>query len=406
MRFARNLKISRKQLIAHRVRTFMALLGIIIGVSAVILMVSVGQGAQNTVLSRINDMGTNLLVVNAGQLRRFAGRNIRGTATTLTLEDAEAVLENSRYVNRVAPVQSKKVQVKYGAYSTNTTITGTTPAYQQIRNFEAAEGEFFSEEENTASIRVAVLGQSVWENLFEGEDPMGEIIRIGRVPFEVIGIMESKGVDLSGEDQDDQIFIPIRTAMRRVFNLTYISGINIEAASKEEMDEAAGEIRALLRERHRLDRLDKPDDFTIQNQADLLEAEKETTETFTTLIGSIAAVSLLVGGIGILAIMLMAVKERTNEIGLRMSVGASRKDILIQFISEAAILGIGGGAVGILIGIAASFLIGAATEWPTAVSWPSIALSFGFSLMVGLFFGVYPARKASLLDPIVALRSE
>jgi putative ABC transport system permease protein len=218
--------------------------------------------------------------------------------------------------------------------------------------------------------------------------------------------MQSKGVDLSGEDQDDQIFIPIRTAMRRVFNLTYIGGINIEAASKEEMDEVAGEIRALLRERHRLDRLDKPDDFTIQNQADLLEAEKETTETFTTLIGSIAAVSLLVGGIGILAIMLMAVKERTNEIGLRMSVGASRKDILIQFISEAAILGIGGGAVGILIGIAASFLIGAATEWPTAVSWPSIALSFGFSLMVGLFFGVYPARKASLLDPIVALRSE
>jgi len=253
---------------------------------------------------------------------------------------------------------------------------------------------------------VAVLGQTVWENLFEGEDPIGEIIRIGRVPFEVIGIMESKGVDLSGEDQDDQIFIPIRTAMRRVFNLTYISSINIEAASKEEMDKAAGEIRALLRERHRLDRLDKPDDFTIQNQADLLEAEKETTETFTNLIGSIAAVSLLVGGIGILAIMLMAVKERTNEIGLRMSVGASRKDILIQFISEAAILGIGGGAAGVLIGIAASFLIGAATEWPTAVSWPSIALSFGFSLMVGLFFGVYPARKASLLDPIVALRSE
>jgi len=407
MRLGLNLKVSRKQLIAHRMRTFLALLGIIIGVSVVILMVSVGKGAQKTVLSRINDMGTNLLVVNAGQLRRFAGRReIRGTATTLTLEDAEAILENCRNVNRAAPVQSKKLQVKYGVYSTNTSITGTTPAYQQIRNFEVAEGEFFSEEENTASIRAAVLGQSVWENLFENADPLGEIIRIGRVPFEVIGIMEKKGVDLSGEDQDDQIFIPIRTAMRRVFNLTYISRINIETVSKEKMDAAAQEIRELLRERHRLDRLDKPDDFTIQSQADLLEAEKETTQTFTTLIGSIAAVSLLVGGIGILAIMLMAVKERTNEIGLRMSVGASRKDILIQFISEAAILGIGGGIAGILTGIAGSVIIGAATEWPTAVSWPSIALSFGFSLLVGLFFGVYPARKASLLDPIVALRSE
>ncbi|MFO7979679.1 MAG: ABC transporter permease [Candidatus Aminicenantes bacterium] len=407
MRFALSLKISRKQLIAHKMRTFLALLGVIIGVSAVILMVSVGRGAQKTVLNRINEMGTNLLVVNAGQIRRFAGRKeIRGTATTLTLEDADAVLENCYSVNRVAPVQSKKMQVKYGNYSTNTTITGTTPDYQEVRNFRVEEGEFFSEEENTAGIRVAVLGRSVWKNLFEEEDPLGEIIRIGRVPFEVIGIMESKGVDLSGVDQDDQVFIPLRTAMRRVFNLTYINSINIEAVSKEKMDAASEEIQKLLRERHRLDRLDKPDDFTIQSQADLLEAEKETTETFTTLIGSIAAVSLLVGGIGILAIMLMAVKERTNEIGLRMSVGASRKDILVQFIFEAAILGLGGGTVGVLIGIAGSLFIGAATKWPAVVSWPSVAISFGFSLMVGLFFGVYPARRASLFDPIVALRNE
>lgn len=407
MRFALSLKISRKQLIAHKMRTFLALLGVIIGVSAVILMVSVGRGAQKTVLNRINEMGTNLLVVNAGQIRRFAGRKeIRGTATTLTLEDAAAVLENCYSVNRVSPVQSKKMQVKYGNYSTNTTITGTTPDYQEVRNFRVEEGEFFSEEENTAGIRVAVLGRSVWKNLFEEEDPLGEIIRIGRVPFEVIGIMESKGVDLSGVDQDDQVFIPLRTAMRRVFNLTYINSINIEAVSKEKMDAASEEVQKLLRERHRLDRLDKPDDFTIQSQADLLEAEKETTETFTTLIGSIAAVSLLVGGIGILAIMLMAVKERTNEIGLRMSVGASRKDILVQFIFEAAILGVGGGTVGVLIGIAGSLFIGAATKWPAVVSWPSVAISFGFSLMVGLFFGVYPARRASLFDPIVALRNE
>ncbi len=407
MRLALSLKISRKQLLAHKMRTVLALLGVIIGVSAVILMISVGKGAQKEVLSRIEAMGTNLLVVNAGQIQRFAGRReIRGTATTLTLDDAEAILEECYSVKNAVPVQSKKMQVKYGSYSTNTTITGTTPDYQSIRNFKVEEGEFFSEEENTAGRRMAVLGRSVVRNLFEGEDPIAEIIRIGRVPFEIIGVMESKGVDLNGVDQDDQVFIPVRTALRRVFNMTYINSISLEAVSREKMDAAVEEVRELLRERHRLERFNKPDDFTIQSQVDLLDAQRETTETFTTLIVSIAAVSLLVGGIGILAIMLIAIRERTNEIGLRMAVGAGRKDILAQFILEAATLGIGGGAAGILIGVAGSVLIGTATRWPTSISLPSVALSFGFSLAVGLFFGVYPARKASLLDPIVALRSE
>jgi len=407
MRLALSLKISHKQLLAHKMQTILALLGVIIGISAVIIMVSVGTGAQKEVLSRIEAMGANLLVVNAGQIQRFAGRReIRGTATTLTLDDAEAILEECYSVKNAAPVQSKKMQVKYGSYSTNTTITGTTPDYQSIRNFNVEEGEFFSEEENSGGRRMAVLGRSVVRNLFEGEDPVAEIIRIGRVPFEVIGVMESKGVDLNGIDQDDQIFIPVRTALRRVFNMTYINSISIEAMSREKMDAAVEEVRELLRERHRLERFSKPDDFTIQNQVDLLDAQRETTETFTTLIVSIAAVSLLVGGIGILAIMLMAIRERTNEIGLRMAVGASRKDILAQFLLEAATLGIGGGATGILIGVAGSVLIATATRWPTSISLPSVALSFGFSLAVGIFFGVYPARKASLLDPIVALRSE
>lgn len=407
MRLVLSLKISRKQLLAHKMRTVLALLGVIIGVSAVILMISVGKGAQKEVLSRIEAMGTNLLVVNAGQIQRFAGRReIRGTSTTLTLDDAEAILEECYSAKNAAPVQIKKMQVKYGSYSTNTTITGTTPDYQSIRNFKVEEGEFFSEEENTAGRRMAVLGRSVVRNLFEGEDPIAEIIRIGRVPFEIIGVMESKGVDLNGVDQDDQVFIPVRTALRRVFNITYINSISLEAVSREKMDTAVEEVRELLRERHRLERVNKPDDFTIQSQVDLLDAQRETTETFTTLIVSIAAVSLLVGGIGILAIMLISIRERTNEIGLRMAVGASRKDILAQFLLEAATLGIGGGAAGILIGVAGSVLIGTATRWPTSISLPSVALSFGFSLAVGLFFGVYPARKASLLDPIVALRSE
>lgn len=407
MRIARSLKISRRQLAAHKMRTALALLGILIGVSAVVLMVAVGRGAQREVLSRIEAMGTNLLIVNAGQVQRMAGRReIRGSATTLTLQDAEAILHECPSVRAAAPSQSRKMQIKFGNLSTFTTILGTTPEYPAIRGFRVERGSFFTEEENTAGRRVAVLGRTVVLNLFEGDDPVGETVRVGRVAFEVIGVMGPKGVDLNAVDQDDQIFIPIRTALRRVFNQSHIGAIHIEAKSGDRMAAAEAEVRGLLRERHRLVRLDKPDDFTIQNQSDLIEAERETTETFTLLTGSIAAVSLLVGGIGILAIMLMSVRERTNEIGLRMAVGASRKDILVQFLFEAAALGLGGGAAGVFVGLAAALLINAATRWPTSISVPSIILAFSFSLAIGLFFGVYPARKASRLDPIEALRSE
>jgi putative ABC transport system permease protein len=244
------------------------------------------------------------------------------------------------------------------------------------------------------------------KNLFEGSNPVGESIRVGKVTFEVIGVMESKGVDLNGADQDDQVFIPIRTALRRVFNLPYINTINIQATSTETMGRAAAQSTEILRDRHRLNKQQKPDDFTIQSQADLLEAQRETTDTFTMLIGSIAGISLLVGGIGILAIMLIAIRERTNEIGLRMAVGASRKDIMTQFVIEASILGVGGGLVGILLGILGAVSVRIATSWAVSISPDSVGLAFGFSLLVGLFFGVYPARRASLLDPITALRSE
>jgi putative ABC transport system permease protein len=407
MKIARNVKISRRQLVSHKTRTVLALAGIIIGVSAVIVMVASGKGAQNEVLKKIEDMGTNLLIVNAGQVQKTAGRQqIRGTATTLTLQDVEAILRDCATVKNAAPAQSKKIQVKYGNLSTNTTVVGTTPDILKIRNLKVAQGAFFSEEENAASRRAAVLGPSVVKNIFEGHDPLGETIRIGKVPFEVIGVMEAKGVDMNGVDQDDQIFVPVRTALRRVFNLTYINTIYIEAAEKEKMAKAAAEVGEVLREGHRLIKQSKPDDFTIQSQTDLLDAERETTETFTLLIASIAAISLLVGGIGILAVMLMAIRERTNEIGLRMAVGASRKDILIQFLVEAAVLGVGGGAIGIIVGIGGAFLISLLTAWAMSIEVSAVILAFGFSLAVGLFFGVYPARKASLLDPIVALRSE
>ncbi len=407
MKLSKSIKISRNQLLANKLRTFFALMGIIIGVSAVIVMVAIGNGARNEVLGKIEEMGTNLIIVNAGQVQKNVGRQqIRGTVTSLTLKDVDILASECPDVRMAAPVQTKKMQVKWENVSTHTTITGTTPNYPFIRNFQVEKGVFFTEEENKASMRFAVLGETVVKNLFEGRNPVGENIRIGNVLFSIIGVMEPKGADLEGIDQDDQIFIPVQTALRRVFNLNYINTINIQATSIEKMDDATSQISEALREQHRLNKQNKPDDFTIQNQIELLETQKETTGTFTALIVSTAGVSLLVGGIGILAIMLIAIRERINEIGLRMAVGASRKDILFQFVIESSILSIGGGIIGIAVGILTSVVIIFATDWTLSISLPSLVYSFLFSLAVGLFFGVYPARKASRLDPVEALRSE
>lgn len=407
MKISKSVKISRNQLLSNKLRTFFSLIGIIIGVSAVIIMVAIGNGAQKEVLSKIESMGTNLIIVNAGQVQKNVGRQqIRGTVTSLTLRDIDILTSECPDIRMVAPVQTKKMQVKWENLSTNTTITGTTSDYQTIRNFHVEKGNYFTEEEDTAYLRYAVLGQTVVNNLFGGRNPLGETIRIGRIPFSVIGVMEPKGTDLNGVDQDDQIFIPIQTALRRVFNLNYINTINIQATLIEKMDDAISQITEMLREQHRLNKLNKPDDFTIQNQIELLETQKETTNTFTALIVSTAGVSLLVGGIGILAIMLIAIRERINEIGLRMAVGASRKDILLQFVIESSILSIGGGIIGIGVGVLTSVVIIFATDWTLNISIPSLVYSFLFSLAVGLFFGVYPARKASKLDPIEALTSE
>ncbi len=407
MKLYKSLRISQKALLAHKMRTVLALLGIIIGVSAVIIMVAIGRGAQKDVLGKIEDMGTNLIVVNAGQVRTFAGRRRQtGNVITLTLRDAKAIHLQCRSVYSTAPVQSKKLQIKYGNLSAKTSIVGTTPDFQEIRNFHIQEGRYFSDEENRASLRVAVLGQTVVKNLFENADPIGETIRIRKIPFTVIGVLQAKGVDINGVDQDDQIIIPINTALRRVFNLTYLSTIYVQAKDNRSIDKTIAEVTGLLRERHHLTRRSKPDDFTIQNQADVLKTQKEAANTFTMLIGSIAAISLLVGGIGILAIMLMVIRERTSEIGLRMALGARKKDILMQFLLESLMLSIGGGFLGILLGISSSLTIGLFTKWSASLSIPSIVLALAFSLIVGVFFGVYPARRASNLDPIEALRSE
>lgn len=407
MRVVRNVVLTRRTLFSHKLRTLLALLGITIGVAAVVVMVAVGKGAQQEVLRLIQEMGTNLLVVSAERTEAFAGRDfVPGNVRTLTREDAEAVLEESPSVALVAPSQQKRLLVRRDAFSVQTKVLGTTPEFLSIRNFDLARGRTFDDFDDRTSARVAILGDGVRENLFGGDDPLGETIRIGTIPFEVIGTLRAKGITAEGANEDDQIIIPLRTGLRRVFNQNHIRNVHVRAETRDQMRNAEEEIRALLRDRHRLVARDLPDDFTIQNQITALEAEEATTESFTLLISGVAAISLLVGGVGILAVMLMAVRERTSEIGLRMAVGAQQRDILVQFLSEALILGLSGGGLGVILGVGGGFLLGWTTRWETVIPLGFVLISLLFSIAVGLFFGVYPARKASLLFPIEALRSE
>lgn len=405
MKLIRGTRIALTALFGHKLRTALATLGIVIGVCSVIVMVAIGEGAQREVLSKIQAMGTDLVVVTSGQVKVIAGRRRQtGNVTTLTLRDLKAVADEALHVRAVAPSQGRRLLVKYEAASTTTNVDGTTAEILPIRNLSVRSGRFFTAEENRTLQRVAVLGATAAGNLFDARDPVGETVRIGKVAFEVIGVLDGKGTDLVGNDQDDVVFVPIDTALRRLFNVASINTLFIQAASSAQVEPAAAEVAALLRERHRLGA--KPDDFTIQSQTEILRAEAETSQTFTNLLGAVAAISLLVGGVGILAVMLMAIKERTREIGVRRAVGALRRDLLVQFVVESLVLSVSGGAVGILLGVALS--VGAArfTSWPMSISFPAIAVAFSFSAAIGLLFGVYPAVQAAALDPIEALRAE
>jgi len=406
MKLIKGTKIALKTLGAHKMRTALAVIGIVIGVSAVVLMVAIGRGAQESVLKKIQGLGTNLIIVTAGKVRIIAGRPRQtGNTTSLTVRDAEALAAESAAIANAAPFQGKKYLVKYGEVSTNTIVSGTTPEFPEIRNFRPGKGRFFTGDEEKASMRVAVLGRTVVRNLFEDRAIIGEMIRINNVPFEVIGVLEEKGVNAIGQDDDDQILIPITTVMHRLMNVIYVNNIYVAARDVSLMDTAVGDISAILRERHHL-KPGKEDDFSIQNQMDILRAEQETSETFTMLLGGIAAISLLVGGVGILAIMLISIKERTKEIGLRRALGARKKDILLQFLMEALVLSLAGGIIGAVLGVLGSLITGWTTELPTSVSGISVVVAFLFSAAIGLFFGIYPAKKAAEFDPIHALRSE
>ena len=404
MKLSANIVLSCQILAAHPLRTVLSVVGVAIGIAAVVLMVSVGRGAEKQILDRIRSLGTNLIVVQAAQARTVAGRERQSeTVTALTLKDADAITEECPSVALAAAAVSKPLTAYWQSRKASTTVEGLAIDGLEIRCIPLATGRFFDEVEERSQRRVAVVGPTVVETLFGGTDPVGQRIQIGRVPFEVIGVLAPRGSSSYGSDQDDIILVPLATAMRRLLNITHIHAIYIQARDGNQMSRAEQEVRGLLEERHRRRRQTKT--FTIQNQADLIETERETTRSLTLLIGSVAGIALAVGGVGILAVMLMGIRERTREIGLRRAVGARRRDIVVQFLLEAVLLASGGGLLGAAGGIGASY--GAARlGWETVLSWPSVAIGLVFSVSIGFVFGIYPAFRAAKLEPIQALHSE
>ncbi len=405
MNILRTIRVALRALGRNKMRSFLTALGIIIGVGAVIAMVSIGQGAKSEVEKRFESMGTNLLFVRPGSLSYMGRHGGGGTYANLTIEDSKAIEEKCDAVKGVSPSVSGRAQVVYGNKNWNTSIQGAGEKYTEIRNWPVEDGVFFDENQVRAGAKVAVLGSEVRKNLFEFEDPIGQVIRIKKIPFRVIGVLKSLGESGGWFNRDDTIIIPYTTAQRRLLGITYIQGIDVSAVSMARSEEARHQIEEVLRIQHRI-APGAEDDFNVRNMSEMAQSAAESTNILTILLGGIASVSLLVGGIGIMNIMLVSVTERIREIGIRMSVGAREKDILFQFLTEAVVLSVLGGLIGIGVGIATSKLISRFAPWQTLISFDSILLAFLFSGSVGIFFGFYPARKASKLDPIEALRYE
>jgi putative ABC transport system permease protein len=403
--FVESVKIALDGLKANKLRAILTMLGIIIGVAAVIAMVSIGMGVRSKVESSIAGLGSNLLIVTPGTGPNNGAKQAAGSGITLTAKDAEAIMREVSGVNLVAPSVSRQYQVVYGNQNWTTSIQGSTPEIMGVKSFALESGTFFSNSDVEARARIAVLGKTVADNLFGGMNAIGQSIRINKAPFRVVGVLESKGQSSGGMDQDDTVIIPLTTAQERLLGINYVQNINIQAASTEVINQVQEDTTALLRVRHHI-AANAPDDFTVRNLVAVMATAGEATNTITLLLANIAAISLLVGGIGIMNIMLVSVTERTREIGIRKALGARFRHILLQFMIEAMVIGVTGGIIGILFGIGAAMAISIVAGWQTVVSLPAIVLAFFFSVLVGLFFGLYPARKAALLDPIEALRYE
>jgi putative ABC transport system permease protein len=403
-------RIALSALRANKLRSALTMLGIIIGVAAVIAMISVGSGARERIQEQIASIGSNVIIVLPGSITTSGIRLGSGNAVTLTTDDSRAIATECSAVAATAPVARGGAQVVYGNNNWATSIQGTTPEYLVIRDLPVVSGTAFTNQDVDSAAKVALLGKTVVDNLFGSSDPVGQAIRIKNVPFVVLGVLEAKGQSPTGQDQDDLIVIPITTARKKVLGGTQaransVGTIMIQAQAPELMDEAEDQTRTLLRQRHHLSP-DQDDDFTVRNLEELFSAQETSAQVMSILLASIASVSLIVGGIGIMNIMLVSVTERTKEIGLRLAVGAKTRNILAQFLVEAVTLAALGGLAGTAVGTTASVLISYFAGWNTHTGFSAIVLAFAFSALVGVFFGYYPARKAALLNPIDALHYE
>jgi putative ABC transport system permease protein len=400
------LRIAFRALARNKMRSVLTMLGIVIGVGAVIAMVGIGQGADQSMQRQIANLGSNMLFVSSGSVN-FGGLRLGWGATkTLVRDDVAAMLKECPAVSSAAPGTQTSAQVVYENDNWGTRITGTTPEYFDIRAWPFLSGVSFTQDDVTTAANVAVIGETVRKNLFAVTEPVGKTIRIGNLPFLVVGVLVPKGQSIAmSEDQDDIILVPLTTLQKKITGQNWLRFVMVSAKSRSASYAAQQQIEALLRDRHRI-RAEQPNDFTVRNLADLADVASESSRVMTALLGSIAGVSLLVGGIGIMNIMLVSVTERTREIGIRVAIGATESDVQRQFLIEAVVMSLIGGMAGILFGIGVSFVISLTAEWPILISKGAIALATGVSMAIGIFFGFYPARKAARLDPIEALRYE
>ncbi|WP_276869604.1 ABC transporter permease [Bacteroides heparinolyticus] len=399
------LKIALRALNNNKLRAFLTMLGIIIGVASVITMLAIGQGSKKSIQAQIAEMGSNMIMIHPGADTRGGVRQDPSAMQTLKMADYEALRDETRFLSAISPSVSSSGQLIAGNNNYPSSVSGVGTEYLEIRQLSIENGEMFDESDIQTSAKVCVIGKTIADNLFPGEDPVGKIIRFNQVPFRVVGVLKSKGYNSMGMDQDDIVLAPYTTVMKRLLAQTYLSGIFASALSEDMTDNATEEITGILRRNHKLKDGDD-DDFTIRSQQELSTMLNSTTDLMTTLLACIAGISLVVGGIGIMNIMYVSVTERTREIGLRMSVGARGIDILSQFLIEAILISITGGVIGVVIGCGASWVVKSAAHWPIFIQPWSVFLSFAVCTVTGVFFGWYPAKKAADLDPIEAIRYE
>lgn len=403
-----SLRIALRALRINKMRSFLTMLGIIIGIAAVIAMVAIGSGASRIISDQIASIGSNILLVLPGYRTSGGIRLGHGSTPTLTYDDAKAIKAECPSVALTAPVVRGGAQVVYGNMNWSTAVMGVTPDYLTVRDWRVIAGKEFSQTDVDGAVKSCLVGKTVAENLFGGEDPVGKIIRVQKLPFMVVGVLDTKGRSPQGGDQDDIVLVPLRTAQRKLFGSQFpnsVGSIMVQAKSDQELARAEEQVNTLLLQRHRVGPGREPD-FTVRNLTELLDVAEQSSKAMSLLLGAVASISLIVGGIGIMNIMLVSVTERTREIGIRMAIGARKRDILLQFLTEAVLLTLIGGVIGMLLGVAGAKLVAEVFQWPTLISYKAIIVAFGFSGAVGIFFGFYPARKAASLNPIDALRYE